>query len=210
MNSINIDGNIFNYVITYKNIKNIYLRVKNDKVIYVSANRFVSKKNIEDMILQNKEFIYNSLKKIDNKNEENQKLKYLGNDLVLIISDKTYIDGEFIYAKDYESAKQYIYSLAYDVFERRLNSIKPQFDYLPNFKLKVRRMKTRWGVCNRKSMTVTLNLELITKDVHLIDYVIVHELSHFKHMDHSRLFWTEVGKHYPYYKQARKELNRGC
>lgn len=210
MNSINIDGNIFNYVITYKNIKNIYLRVKNDKVIYVSANRFVSKKNIEDMILQNKEFIYNSLKKIDNKNEENQKLKYLGNDLDLIISDKAYIDGDFIYAKDYESAKEYIYSLAYDVFERRLNSIKPQFDYLPNFKLKVRRMKTRWGVCNRKSMTVTLNLELITKDVHLIDYVIVHELSHFKHMDHSRLFWTEVGKHYPYYKQARKELNRGC
>ena len=192
------------------NIKNIYLRVKNDKVIYVSANRFVSKKNIEDMILQNKEFIYNSLKKIDNKNEENQKLKYLGNDLELIISDKTYIDGEFIYARDYACAKQYIYSLAYDVFERRLNSIKPQFDYLPNFKLKVRCMKTRWGVCNKKSMTVTLNLELITKDVHLIDYVIVHELSHFKHMDHSKLFWEEVGKHYPYYKQARKELNSGC
>ena len=71
-------------------------------------------------------------------------------------------------------------------------------------------MKTRWGVCNKKSMTVTLNLELITKDVHLIDYVIVHELSHFKHMDHSKLFWEEVGMHYPYYKQARKELNSGC
>lgn len=210
MNSINIDGNIFNYVITYKNIKNIYLRVKSDKVIYVSANRFVSKKNVEDMILQNKEFIYNSLKKIDNKNEENHKLKYLGNDLELIISDKTYIDGDFIYAKDYDSAKQHIYSLAYDVFERRLNSIKLQFDYLPNFKLKVRRMKTRWGVCNKKSMTVTLNSELITKDVHLLDYVIVHELSHFKHMDHSKLFWEEVEMHYPYYKQARKELNSGC
>ena len=210
MNSINIDGNIFNYVITYKNIKNTYIRVKNDKVIYVSANRFVSKKEIEKLIIENKEFIYNSLKKIDNKNEENHKLKYLGNDLDLIISDKTYIDGEFIYAKDYESAREYIYRLAYDVFEQRLNRIKPQFDYLPNFKLKVRRMKTRWGVCNRKSMTVTLNLELITKDVHLIDYVIVHELSHFKHMDHSKLFWIEVEMHYPYYKQARKELNSGC
>ena len=70
MNSINIDGNIFNYVITYKNIKNIYLRVKSDKIIYVSANRFVSKKSVEDMILQNKEFIYNSLKKIDNKKKK--------------------------------------------------------------------------------------------------------------------------------------------
>lgn len=210
MNSINIDGNIFNYVITYKNIKNIYFRVKNDKVIHVSANRFVSKRSIEDMIFQNKEFIYNSLRKIDNKNKENQKIKYLGTELELIISDKTYIEGDYIYAKDYESAKEYIYSLAYNIFENRLNSIKSQFNYLPDFKLKVRRMKTRWGVCNRKSMTVTLNLELITKDVHLLDYVIVHELSHFKHMDHSALFWEEVGKHYPYYKRARKELNSGC
>ena len=54
---------------------------------------------------------------------------------------------------------------------------------------------------------ITLNTELIKKDVHLIDYVIVHELSHFKHMDHSPAFWNEVAQHYPYYKEARKELN---
>ena len=41
----------------------------------------------------------------------------------------------------------------------------------------------------------------------LIDYVIVHELSHFKFMDHSSNFWNEVSKHYPNYKKARKELN---
>ena len=81
------------------------------------------------------------------------------------------------------------------------------FDDLPKFTLRVRKMKTRWGVCNKSSMTVTLNTELITKDVNLIDYVIVHELCHFKHMDHSPAFWNEVYKYYPYYKQARKELN---
>ena len=68
-------------------------------------------------------------------------------------------------------------------------------------------MKSKWGVCNIKSMTVTLNTELITKDVHLIDYVIVHELCHFKHMNHSTFFWQEVSKYYPYYKEARRELN---
>ena len=67
-------------------------------------------------------------------------------------------------------------------------------------------MKTRWGVCNKKSMSVTLNTELITKEVHLIDYVIVHELCHFKHMDHSKKYWDYVETFYPYYKKARKEL----
>ena len=55
-------------------------------------------------------------------------------------------------------------------------------------------------------MTITINTELITKDVHLIDYVIIHELSHFKHMNHSKEFWQYVEKVYPYYKKARKEL----
>ena len=80
------------------------------------------------------------------------------------------------------------------------------FEDLPKFKLRIRRMKTRWGVCNKSSMTVTLNTELIHKDVTLIDYVIIHELCHFKYMNHSESFWTEVEKYYPYYKLARKRL----
>jgi predicted metal-dependent hydrolase len=83
----------------------------------------------------------------------------------------------------------------------------PEFDNLPKFRLRIRKMKTRWGVCNRSSMTVTLNSLLIHKRVDLIDYVICHELSHFEHMDHSPAFWKEVSRHYKDYKKARKELN---
>ena len=80
------------------------------------------------------------------------------------------------------------------------------FNDLPDFKLRIRKMKTRWGVCNKSSMSVTLNTELIHKDVTLIDYVIIHELCHFKYMNHSASFWKEVEKYYPYYKLARKRL----
>jgi len=80
------------------------------------------------------------------------------------------------------------------------------FNDLPEFKLRIRYMKTRWGVCNKSSMSVTLNSELIHKDVALIDYVIIHELCHFKYMNHSNAFWKEVEKYYPYYKLARKRL----
>ena len=69
-------------------------------------------------------------------------------------------------------------------------------------------MKTRWGVCNRKNNSVTLNLELIKKDHKYLNYVIVHELSHFVHFDHSRLFWQTVSKYCPEYKIVRKELKK--
>ena len=67
-------------------------------------------------------------------------------------------------------------------------------------------MSTRWGVNNVTKRTITLNTELLKKDVSLIDYVIVHELCHFYEQNHSKKFWLEVEKRYPEYKLARKIL----
>ena len=72
--------------------------------------------------------------------------------------------------------------------------------------LKIRTMKTRWGVYNRKNHTITLNSKLIEFDIEKIDYVIVHELSHIIHFDHSKEFWNLVSKYCPNYKAIRKEM----
>lgn len=67
-------------------------------------------------------------------------------------------------------------------------------------------MKSRWGVCNRKNISITLNLELIKKEVKYIDYVIIHELSHFIEFNHSHRFWEYVNKYCDDYKKIRKEM----
>lgn len=67
-------------------------------------------------------------------------------------------------------------------------------------------MTSRWGVCNIKNHNVTLNSELSKYDINALDYVIVHELSHFIHHNHSKDFWLLVGKYYPNYKNIRKML----
>ena len=67
-------------------------------------------------------------------------------------------------------------------------------------------MKTRWGVCNRRDNVITLNTELLKKDIDLIDYVIIHELCHFYEANHSKKFWDLVSIYYPDYKNARKRL----
>ena len=65
-------------------------------------------------------------------------------------------------------------------------------------------MTSRWGVCNSKLKRVTLNLELIKKEPYCLDYVIVHELSHFIEMNHSNRFWKVVEANYPNYKEVRR------
>ena len=206
---INIKGKNYPYIIEYKKIKNIYFRVKDDLIIHVSAPKIVSISYIESLLKNNKDVIIKMYDKVNKKVLKSANdLYYLGNKLELIINnDKPYISGDYIYASSFDDAKKYLYSLAYEVFLQRLNQIKNDFINLPIFTLKVRKMTSKWGVCNIKSMSVTLNTELIFKDIHLIDYVIIHELCHFYHMNHSNKFWIEVSKHYPYYKEARKELN---
>ena len=96
---------------------------------------------------------------------------------------------------------------AKDVFKKYLDEAYYVFgEKIPYPIIKVRSMKTRWGVCNRRDNSVTLNLELIKKDPMYLNYVIVHELSHFIHFDHSRAFWHVVEKYCPDYKTVRKKL----
>ena len=192
------------YLIERKKIKNIYFRVKDDLKIHISAGYLVSTKQIEKLLQENAleiEKLYNKT------NVKKEKLVYLGDKLSFHYENASpRIENNLIYGQTEEECQNYIYSLAYDIFNLRLTQIKHQFNDLPDFKLKVRKMKTRWGVCNKKSMTITLNLELITKGVNLIDYVIIHELCHFKHMNHSKEYWNYVEKFFPYYKKTRKEL----
>ena len=92
------------------------------------------------------------------------------------------------------------------VFTSEIEICKKCFNDLPMFSLKVRKMRTRWGVCNVNSHVITLNLELIKRDTKYLDYVITHEIAHLKHGDHSTRFWNLVEDNMPDYKKYKKEM----
>lgn len=71
--------------------------------------------------------------------------------------------------------------------------------------LKFRKMRSKWGSCSVKRV-ITLNSELMKLDKELIRYVVIHELAHLVHMNHSKEFHNLVEQYLPNSKQIRKRL----
>lgn len=89
---------------------------------------------------------------------------------------------------------------------RRLKTLADTHGFYYN-KLRFSSAGTRWGSCSSEG-TISLNIWLMQLPFELIDYVILHELSHTRHMNHSEDFWGELGKFAPNYRDLRRELKR--
>ena len=86
----------------------------------------------------------------------------------------------------------------------RLWNTQYQFSYS---RVTVRNQSTRWGSCSSQG-TLSFHYRLLFLPEHLTDYVIVHELCHLRHMNHSLRFWREVARTIPDYRRRRHELRR--
>ncbi len=72
----------------------------------------------------------------------------------------------------------------------------------------IRRQRTRWGSCSRRG-TISLNACLVFQSPEVVRYLLVHELAHICHMNHSRRFWALVGQLEPRWRELDTELAQG-
>lgn len=205
-----VDKTTYEVVVEKKNNKNIYIRVKKDLKIYVYLNKRVSDKEIVKVLDEN----YSSIKRMIERQKKNNMIeskpmlfgKYID---VIVMSEQKHpeIYGNKLYIGDRSKMDVYYKIIALDIFKERLDKIYHEIDEdIPYPELKIRKMTSRWGVCNNKNKSITINSELIKRDLKYIDYVIIHELCHFIHFDHSKNFWSMVSKYCPNYKMLRKEM----
>lgn len=206
MNTYIFNNKEYQIEVIRKNNKNTYLRVKDNKIV-VTTNYLTSNRTISKLITSNKEFINRALTKSISKSEDTS-FKLFGREYDIIYGFKdTEVDNNKIYTKDEKSLNKYLSLYITNIYSERLDYWYNIFEEdIPVPNLKIRKMTSRWGVCNIKNHNVTLNSELSKYDIKALDYVIVHELSHFIHHNHSKDFWLLVGKYYPKYKEVRKYL----
>jgi predicted metal-dependent hydrolase len=74
--------------------------------------------------------------------------------------------------------------------------------------LGIRKMKTKWGTCNRDAGRIWLNLELAKKPLHCIEYIIIHELVHLLERNHNSNFIAYMDRFLPEWRHLKGELNR--
>ena len=171
------DGRKFTYELEYKRVKNINLRIRADGSIYVSANKRVSQKVIEDFILSKKDFILNAV--------ESAKKR-------CITPLKTYLSEDELRSVIREQC-----NLIYPYYKNL---------GIPFPEIRFRKMVSRWGSCHPTKKVLTFNTALMYAPPECVEYVIWHEFTHFIEPNHSKNFYAELSKVCPYWKDLRKVL----
>ncbi len=197
-------------VLKRKFIKKIYFRYRENKLI-VSLPYYISDKHILKLINKEKIKIDELIKKGVNQEIDESKIWLKGSLYDIIFVDDASslsIKDNKVYIKNKQKLEKYIQELSINHISNLYEMIKKEINLGYNYRLKLRKMKSKWGVCNNKSKTITLNTRLIEKDDEIIKYVIIHELCHTVVFNHSKEFWNEVYKYCPNYKEIRKRMRR--
>lgn len=194
-------------VIKKRTTKNTYIRVKENLTIYITTNYYVSDKKIVKLLDESISSITKMIEKMERKNEKKKYFYYLGNKYDIVYTNNNDVilgENKAFIPKNMDIDKWYK-KQASIIFKERLDYNYSIYNKrIPYPSLTIRKMTSRWGVCNTKLKRVTLNLELIKKEPICLDYVIIHELTHFIYQDHSKNFWNLVEENFPSCKKVRK------
>mgnify|MGYP002700106864 FL=1 len=148
-------------------------------------------------------FCHNSVSEIDQYSYQQSTAKQLN----VVISERVrakLTDPLEITKQVKKQLEIYFKQQAEQLFIERIELISKQISLTPT-KITIRQYQARWGSCNNRG-EVSFNYLLMMTPSFVIDYVIIHELCHLVHLNHSKGFWQLVGKFCPNYQLAKKWL----
>ena len=164
------------YYLEKKRVKNINLRVKPNGEIHVSAPYRVSAAEVDRFVLSKADWIKNARERAKNAAPQNDSVP------------------------PYEECLAMFREISDRIYPLFKNAVpeKPE--------IKVKLMKSAWGICHYKKNYITLNAALANKPVEAAEYVIMHEYVHFIEHDHQRGFHDLMERLMPDYKERKKLL----
>ena len=206
------------YIIIRKSIKNAYIQIK-DGNVYVKVPKKMPDKDINELVEGKRKWIEKNIR-IQEKQDADDKryLELLGDkyyietipskrDCIEIVDGKAYLYISRDTEEIREKLKKNLYKKCALKEYTKVTQKMMNLTGLSPDSWKIRDINSAWGSCSSKR-NITLSLNLIKKREELIEYVVLHELCHLKHMNHSKSFWNLVEKYMPKYKEYRKELKK--
>ena len=127
-----------------------------------------------------------------------------GKQIVVCVVDKS--DNVVVNQEIRDVLIKALKSDAKDYLAKRLEVLAETYGFSYE-KVRLSHASSRWGSCSSNG-TISLNISLMNLPYPLVDYVLVHELSHTKHMNHSTEFWNEVNRCDPNYKRHKMLLKK--
>jgi predicted metal-dependent hydrolase len=207
-----------------KRQKTVRIRLKPDTVV-VSAPYGMSKKKMVEFAFENKAWVLTHLEKLEKQEQQRKQISASAEDEMLVLGKSIKVEWKESHTDrltyhqnddklkivaplsiDKKELKTIVYkSLAKRFLTPAFWKIQREIGY-PMNKLYIRSQKTKWGTCSGKR-NISLNYKLVKCPEAIQNYIIVHELCHLIHMNHSPKFWALVKHHYPTYKKAEKWLD---
>lgn len=209
------------YSIIYSARKTISIIVERDRTVIVRAPLNTSEELIENEINKRKFLLF---QKINHPQKYNlprdrkefvsgEALLYLGKYYKLEVADKAIegveFDSKFIISNYNQRQARQLLKVWY--VKQAEEKIVPKVKYYANHlgvncnKISILDLKYRWGSCTPKD-NINFNWRLIKAPGYVIDYIIVHELTHIMESDHTSEFWNIVSVQLPHYSKAKEWL----
>jgi predicted metal-dependent hydrolase len=215
------------YKVRYSRRKTIAIHIDTSSNIIVKAPIGTDKNNLKGLVESKSKWIINKLDEMQDYQVQKRTYKngelflFLGKEYPLdIITDKTIehnrveIINNSLRVITNTKDKDYIKELIEEfyrkqtrlVIDRRVRYYQKYFTIEPN-NIRVKKQKTRWGSCS-SLRNLNFNLKLSMAKLSVIDYIVVHEMSHLIHLNHSKDFWNLVGSVLPNYTDEKDWLKR--
>lgn len=190
--------------------KNIIMKLRGN-VLELSIPKKSSYKLAEDILKNKEEWLKERILKekvTSNKNE----IYFLGKQYFLEKNENIkdiYFEKDKIIFEEKLQIKTYFLEKIKNIINDKLEIFSKKIE-VKYEKVRIKYMKSAWGICY-SNKNLSFNSLLFTMPMEIIEYVIIHELCHLKHLNHSKEFWALVEEHCPNYKKNRvklKELSR--
>jgi len=203
------------------NRKSIGIQIMGDGKIVVRAPKHVTDKFIRECVMAREEWISKKRAMIQERMDNNPPIRYVEGEFFMFLGEKfplkfktddthkkckIYLEeGNLIYENGASSEdaiqknlEKWYRNVAQKMVEDRVMHFLKYYDVEPTY-IKVKTQKKRWGSCSSKRHLL-FNWCLIKAPLEVLDYIVVHEMSHMVHMNHSDKFWGLVTSIVPNYK----------